>query len=52
MTTSLGPHAGYIVASYAMAVIVMAGLVIWSLAADRAARRDVERLDDLRREQP
>jgi heme exporter protein D len=36
---NLGPHAAFIVASYAMAALVVLGLVVWVLADLRAQRR-------------
>ena len=35
----LGPHAAFIVASYAMAALVVLGLVAWVLADYRAQQR-------------
>jgi heme exporter protein D len=36
---NLGPHASFIVASYAMAAVVVLGLIAWVLADFRAQRR-------------
>jgi heme exporter protein D len=36
---NLGPHASFIVASYAMAALVVLGLIAWVLADFRAQRR-------------
>jgi heme exporter protein D len=36
---NLGPHASFIVASYAMAALVVLGLITWVLADFRAQRR-------------
>jgi heme exporter protein D len=35
----LGPHAAFIVASYAVAALVVLGLIAWVLADFRAQRR-------------
>ena len=35
----LGPHASFIIAAYAVAVLVVAGLIAWVLADHRAQRR-------------
>jgi heme exporter protein D len=42
----LGPHAGFIVAAYAIACAVVAGLIAWIVADHRAQLRI---LDDLER---
>ncbi|ODN72517.1 heme exporter protein CcmD [Methylobrevis pamukkalensis] len=44
MTESLGPHAGFILASYGITVAVIAGLIVWVIADHRAQKR---RLADL-----
>ena len=36
---NLGPHASFIVGSYAMAAVVVLGLIAWVLADFRAQRR-------------
>jgi heme exporter protein D len=36
---ALGPHATFIVAAYAVATLVIAGLIIWVLIDHRAQRR-------------
>ena len=41
---NLGPHADFIIASYAIAVLVVAGLIIWVEADNRAQRRKLARL--------
>jgi heme exporter protein D len=41
---SLGPHAGFIVAAYAIAVLVVAGLILWVELDNRAQRRHLKRL--------
>jgi heme exporter protein D len=45
----LGPHAGYIILSYGVAALVLAGLLLWALVTDHRARRDVRVLEDQRR---
>jgi heme exporter protein D len=42
----LGPHAGFIVAAYAIAIAVVAGLIAWIVVDHRAQLRI---LDDLER---
>ena len=37
--TDLGPHAAFIVAAYAMAAMVVTGLIAWVLADHAAQRR-------------
>jgi heme exporter protein D len=34
-----GPHAGFIVAAYAVAILVIAGLIAWIMVDHRAQRR-------------
>jgi len=46
MTMDLGPHAGFIVAAYAIALAVVAGLIAWIVLDHRAQLRI---LDDLER---
>jgi heme exporter protein D len=41
----LGNHAGFIVASYAVAVIVIGGLITWVMADYRTQRRKLADLD-------
>jgi heme exporter protein D len=36
---NLGPHASFIIASYAMAALVVLGMIAWVLADFRAQRR-------------
>jgi heme exporter protein CcmD len=45
MLPELGRHGGYILASYAAAFIVLGGLIIASIAANRSARRALDRLE-------
>jgi heme exporter protein D len=37
--TDLGPHAAFIIAAYAMAALVVTGLIAWVLADHAAQRR-------------
>ena len=46
MIMDLGPHAGFIVAAYAIAIAVVAGLIAWIVVDHRAQLRI---LDDLER---
>jgi heme exporter protein D len=51
----LGPHAAFIIASYAMATLVVLGLVAWVLADHAAQRRllaDLEARGVTRRSKP
>jgi heme exporter protein D len=41
----LGPHASFIVASYAVVAVVMAGLVAWLVLDGRRHRRALEALE-------
>jgi heme exporter protein D len=41
----LGPHASFIIASYAMAAVVVLGLIAWVLADYDAQRRQLGELD-------
>lgn len=41
----LGPHAAFIIGSYAIVVVVMAGLVAWLLLDGRRHRRALEALE-------
>jgi heme exporter protein D len=41
----LGPHAAFIIAAYAAAVIVLGGLIAWVLLDYRAQRRKLADLD-------
>jgi heme exporter protein D len=54
MMTSLGPHADFIIASYAVVVVVIAALIGW-IVADYAAQRrllsDLEQRGVTRRSQ-
>lgn len=46
MLTSLGPHADFIVAAYAVTVIVVAALVIWVVVDYSAQRRILNDLEN------
>ena len=41
----LGPHAGFIVAAYAVACVVIAALIGWIIADHRAQPRTLEDLE-------
>lgn len=41
----LGPYSGYILACYAAAFAVLAGLALWARLSDRAARETLEQLE-------
>ena len=41
----LGPHAGFIVAAYAVAVVVVAGLIAWIVLDHRTQTRILEDLE-------
>lgn len=42
---NLGPHAGFIVAAYAIAIAVVGALVVWVIADSRAQKRTLEDLE-------
>lgn len=42
-------HVGFVIASYALSLVFLGGLVIATLARDRMLRREVERLDTQRK---
>jgi heme exporter protein D len=42
---NLGPHAGFIVAAYAIALAVVAALIAWIVLDHRAQRRILEDLE-------
>jgi heme exporter protein D len=46
---NLGPHAGFIVAAYATAVLVVAALIAWVIADYRAQRRTLAELEQASR---
>ena len=41
---NLGPHAGFIIAAYAIAALVVIGLIIWIEVDNRVQRRNLARL--------
>jgi heme exporter protein D len=41
---NLGPHADFIIAAYAIAVLVVAGLILWVELNNHAQRRHLKRL--------
>ena len=41
---NLGPHAGFIIAAYAIAVLVVIGLIAWVEADNRVQRRKLAAL--------
>ena len=41
---SLGPHAGFIVAAYAVAALVVIGLIVWVELDNRVLRRRLAKL--------
>ena len=41
----LGPHAGFIVAAYAVAGVVVAGLIVWIVSDHRAQTRHLTELE-------
>jgi len=45
MTMDLGPHAGFILAAYAIALAVVAGLIAWIVLDHRAQLRTLEDLE-------
>jgi heme exporter protein D len=45
MLASLGPHAVFIVASYAAAALLVLGLLVWVIADHRAQRRALAALE-------
>ena len=51
---NLGPHWGFIVASYGAVLVVLAGLLGWILLDERQLRRTLERFEreGLRRRKP
>lgn len=40
-----GPHAGFIIASYAIAFVVIASLIAWTILDHRLTRRALDRLE-------
>jgi heme exporter protein D len=42
---ALGPHAAFIVAAYLITALVVAGLIVWVIADNRAQARALAELD-------
>jgi heme exporter protein D len=42
---NLGPHASFIIAAYAIAALVVAGLILWVELDNRAQRQHLKRLE-------
>ncbi len=42
----LGPHAVFIVAAYAVAVVIVAGLIVWVVVERRHLRRALDELEE------
>ncbi len=42
----LGPHAVFIVAAYAVAVVIVAGLIVWVVVERRHLRRALDQLEE------
>ncbi len=40
-------HAGYVIASYAVAALTVAGLILWVIADGTGRRRELKALEDL-----
>lgn len=45
LTDLLGPHAGFIVASYGLTTLVIAGLIAWVLVDHSAQKRQLAALE-------
>jgi heme exporter protein D len=45
LLASLGPHAAFIVAAYAITIAVVAGLIAWIVLDHRAQRRSLDALE-------
>jgi heme exporter protein D len=45
VTVDLGPHAGFIIAAYAMAAMIVLALLVWVITDHRAQRRILARLE-------
>jgi heme exporter protein D len=43
---ALGPHAVFIVAAYAVAVVIVAGLIVWVVVDRRHLRRTLDELEE------
>ena len=49
---NLGPHADFIIAAYAIAALVVVGLIVWVVLDHRAQRRQLGELEAQRRDAP
>ena len=45
LTMDLGPHAGFIVIAYAVAIVIVAGLIVWVMLDRRHLSRAVDELE-------
>jgi heme exporter protein D len=45
LLANLGPHAGFIVAAYAVALLVVAALIAWVMLDHRAQKQSLARLE-------
>jgi len=45
LTMDLGPHAGFIVTAYAVAIVIVAGLIVWVMLDRRHLSRAVDELE-------
>ena len=45
LAQNLGPHASFIIAAYAMAAVVVLGLIAWVIADHDAQRRRIAALE-------
>jgi len=45
MSMSLGPHAAFILVAYAIAAVVVVGLIVWVIVDHRAQTRALAELD-------
>lgn len=45
MMPALGPHAGFIIASYAVFFVVVAGMILWILLDGHAQRRALAEME-------
>ena len=49
---NLGPHADFIIAAYAIAALVIVGLIVWVELDNRAQRRHLKKLARAGRDAP
>ncbi|MGV2979653.1 heme exporter protein CcmD [Camelimonas sp. ID_303_24] len=40
-----GTYAGYVIAAYAVAFVLLAGLTLWTVVGARQARRELDRVE-------